>query len=119
MTRSTIPNGGDPAVLIEHLQESGVPGPYTVDRAVDGTLEVDAPMASQAELDAAIATFVPSEVLLLPAAARSHVPHIRAFFDAERSGAQAAKSGAQRLSEAEHVIADMALILRLMVDARL
>ncbi len=51
----------------------------------------------------------------LPPNLVTHVDHLRQFFTAQRDGTQAAKTSAVRLSDLEHVAADLILTLRELV----
>lgn len=118
----------DPAELSDYLLDAGFTGIRT--ERSGGWLNVLADQPDP-DVEAAVASFVPKSSGFDPttglgtyagrlsANLKTHVPHVKAFFEAQRDGTQAAKTQATRLAEAEHVIADLALILRELVRSDL
>lgn len=120
IARPDLPNA-EIGEVIEHLMyaHGWDMTRFTVWRDDEGVLQIQADEDAYT-IEAALADYTPAaapgtwrprEIPLRPEIGQ-HVSHVRDYFKAQRDGTQAAKTGAVRLSEAEHVIADLALIMR-------
>lgn len=113
----TIPYAGHPAELSEHLREKL--GDVSITGSMDGSmLTVEVEGVDATAISAAIADFTPTADPAhgyrgnLPTVLRDHVPHLRDFRAAVGAGTQI--TNAQR----DHVISDIILALRVLVDDR-
>lgn len=107
----------DPAEVSDHLLDAGLTGIRTNRAGGPDFLNVIADQGDAA-VAAALAGWVPATGSSAPYAGRMppdvavHVPHLKAYYAAQRDGTQALKTQAQRLADLEHVTADVILVVR-------
>lgn len=110
--------GAIPASVSDRLLELYPGRPISISRQTDGALAIEG--VTNAEIDQALVDWSPATgsdeqyVPPFPPHIRTHLNHIRDFETAVRSGTQAGKTSSVRLSEMEHVVADVIGLIRLL-----